>query len=292
MISVIISTKNRPEKLNNCLKSILSNNFNNYEVLVFDQSDKKNSLELKDKKVKYFYTLSKGLGKSKNLNLGIKKANGEIIAFTDDDCVVSKSWLIEIDVFFKKNSKVSGVFGNTLPLEKTRKENLICPATFISKKILTTNDPHTIQHLTLGQGNNMAIRKEVFKKVGLFKTWLGVGSVCKAGEDTDMIFRLLKSNFQLANIPKIIVYHDRWLSYDEENILQASYTMGIAGAYFYNFCKSGDLKLLSLILRRINERLSYKLESLAKVFNKKELQFIFLEIKATLSGILISIFHL
>ncbi|MBS3061390.1 MAG: glycosyltransferase family 2 protein [Candidatus Diapherotrites archaeon] len=47
-------------------------------------------------------------------NAGIKKSRGEIVAFTDDDCLVAEDWLEKINLAFEQNPKIAGVEGKTV----------------------------------------------------------------------------------------------------------------------------------------------------------------------------------
>ena len=119
MISVIISTLHRPEKLHECLKKILASDVSDFEVIVVDQSKgystKSVVKQLGSPKIVYSKMNTKG--KSKGLNDAVKRASGEILAFTDDDCLVDKHWLNNIHRALKENKNIVGVFGQVLPHE-------------------------------------------------------------------------------------------------------------------------------------------------------------------------------
>lgn len=96
-ISVVIPTFNRSGQLRRCIDSLLKQDFKGkYEIIVIDDgsNDGTSKVEDIDKKIQYFYQHNKGPGAARNL--GISKARGKIIAFTDDDCVLPKSWLSSI----------------------------------------------------------------------------------------------------------------------------------------------------------------------------------------------------
>jgi len=64
---------------------------------------------------------SKYKGPAAARNVGIENADGEIIGFTDDDCVASPNW-IENAVPFFDNETITGVQGCTLPLPPLKEE--------------------------------------------------------------------------------------------------------------------------------------------------------------------------
>ena len=104
-ISVIIATYNRSAILNEALKSVFSQKRiqdTEYEVIVVDNNSvdqTKNTVlaMMKDHSAgNLHYWFQPVQGKSAALNLGIEKAKGKIIAFTDDDVLVDKNWLSSI----------------------------------------------------------------------------------------------------------------------------------------------------------------------------------------------------
>jgi len=242
MLSVIIATRDRTKLINNCLNSILSNTFTTYEILIIDQS-KVDDLPKKinspiPKRVKYFRL--KDVGKSKSLNFGLQKSRGEIIVFIDDDCIVDKDWLENINQSFQKNKNIVGIFGKVLPYNSQSNKEKICPCIFLKKerKIITKPCLHW-KHI--GFGNNMVFKRMIFDKLGSFKEWLGAGSIAKSTEDAEFALRCLIKGYRLFYDPKIIVYHNRWLTKEQYHKQSLSYSCGEVACYGY-FCFQG-LKL-------------------------------------------------
>ena len=230
MISVVIASRNRQKKLLKCVGSILKNRHLNFEVIIVDQTKSPIKNSVQNSCVRYFHR--PGKGKSKALNIGISKAQGSILAFTDDDCIVSKSWLNSIDNFFKQHRDVDAVFGQTFPYLPNNHSDLICPC--CSKPFNKTSYfLFPIYHSKIGFGNNMAIKKNAIKKIGQFKEWLGPGTLVPAAEDADLIIRLMLKKIHLAKVPKIIVFHNNWLSHKEFNDLNKKYFLGEIGCYNY-----------------------------------------------------------
>ena len=120
MISVLIATKERPDSLLVCLQSIVSNQFAQFELIVIDQSNVVSALIKqylkKHHRIHFYHLPNRGRerGKSYALQQGLMKAKGEIIAFTDDDCIVDKKWLKILWQGFAQN-KCDGLFGQVLP---------------------------------------------------------------------------------------------------------------------------------------------------------------------------------
>ena len=257
MISVCLATKNRPEKLRQCLKAILNNTFQRFEIILIDQSDTHTTkgliTQLQSKKIRYFKMNT--TGKAKALNLAIKKAKYELLAFTDDDCVVAKDWIKTIHDTYKKFPHIAGIFGNTLAYPTKRSGAWICPATFQSTSVRFFSNPSIIHYQVLGQGNNMSLKKSIIISVGMVKEWLGVGSIAKAGEESELIFRILTNKNILMTNPNMVAYHNRWLSKNEYQFQESAYTRGLFAFYAYYFSTSYGAMTSTMMCQRIQERL-------------------------------------
>ncbi len=115
-LSIVICTFNRAGDLKNCLESLTKQNSSNFEAVIIDggSTDKTNhviskySKKLKIKKIVY---RKKELARARDQ--GWRKAKGKLVAWIDDDVIVSKSWAKAIINTFK-NKKIGGVSGPTI----------------------------------------------------------------------------------------------------------------------------------------------------------------------------------
>lgn len=220
-LSVLICTRNRAEKLGRAVASVLANSFENFELIVVDQSTDERSAQVmatfKDDRIRYLPTTTVGLAISRNM--AIRAARADTVVFTDDDCICDREWLACIRAEFAAEPTALGVYGRVVPYGKADdktamsvsvSDDMVCPAVNVSMKRLVLESP-AIPHMTLGSGNNMSFRKEVFSKVGLFIESLGAGSSIGSGEDTEFSYRLLWHRCKLVYSPLPLVHHDNWL---------------------------------------------------------------------------------
>lgn len=117
--SIIICTYNGEKFIENCLNSVLSQKFKNFEIICVDggSSDKTkeiiNKCSKKDKRIKFITNKKKfpeGMGCGKWL--GYKKARGEIIGFIDQDNIIQRDDLFNlVHKEFNKEKKVLGILG-------------------------------------------------------------------------------------------------------------------------------------------------------------------------------------
>ena len=108
LVSIIIPTYNRAEYLKRALKSVFSQTFKDFEVLVMDDGSTDNTLEIvesfKEERIKYEWAENFG-GPAAPRNRGLRFARGEYIAFldSDDEWITDK---IEKQFILLKKSKL------------------------------------------------------------------------------------------------------------------------------------------------------------------------------------------
>lgn len=84
LVSIIIPTHNRPEKLQRCLQSVLEQTYFRFEVFVIDDASSEAFEYKKDIRVQVIQN-AKNFGPGPSRNIGLQQANGEFIAFLDSD---------------------------------------------------------------------------------------------------------------------------------------------------------------------------------------------------------------
>lgn len=95
-VSIIIPVYNATQHLNQCLDSILNQDFNDFELLLINDGSTDTSGEIcddyagKDKRIKVFHQNNAGVSAARNK--GIENANGEWITFMDSDDYIQKNY--------------------------------------------------------------------------------------------------------------------------------------------------------------------------------------------------------
>lgn len=211
-ISVVICTYGL-ERFDDVLEAVNSLNNHDYEdfeiLIVIDKNDvlkKKLKNNLSDD-IKIIVSDNKGLSNARNE--GIKHSMNEIVAFLDDDAIAKKDWLSTIDDNFK-NEKVVVVGGkiepcwiNERPVWFPEEVDWIVGCTY-------KGHPEKKGSIRNVIGCNMAFRRTVFDRVGLFETNVGrVGKKLLAGEEMEICVRIKKAmpNSLIIYDPKMEVYH-------------------------------------------------------------------------------------
>ena len=131
VISVVLTTYNRKEKLEKTLKSLLDQKYSvNYEVIVIDNGSSDGTTDYLKQLGKQFGNLKLlehgmgNVGPAKARNLGVKQAKGEIVAFTDDDCIPPDDWLKKIKEAFDNNPEIASAGGYLEAAEQVLKSNI------------------------------------------------------------------------------------------------------------------------------------------------------------------------
>lgn len=203
-VSIIIPLYIETDYFHEAVRECLSLDYPNFEVLV--GTDSKSKVKFENKRVKIFKTGKDITGPGEKRDLGITKAQGELVAFLDDDSYPERDWLSET-VRIMQKMKVSAVCG----------PGLTPPADSFSKKITGA-----ILGNPLGSGPyyyrfikgsprfvddypayNLIVRKYALLKIGGFATKF------YGGEDTTLCLKLINAGEKIYYHPDIVVYHHR-----------------------------------------------------------------------------------
>lgn len=211
-ISIIIATKDRSAELKALLNSIRQvrglDKFQ-LEIIVGDNNSTDGTWDTLVSESKQFPALHplkvKTPGKSSVLNQAIRVAQGEVMAFLDDDVVVDVGWLEAIENFFKTGNYPVGQ--GAIRIQVTDGEG--------SETRRLLQRYRTIPNLEFGldvqevhslNGANFAVLRTGLDKVGGFNERLGPGA-SGTSEDVDFARRLLREGFRLGYMREAIVYH-------------------------------------------------------------------------------------
>lgn len=259
-ISVVICTRNRSDALMECLLSLDRSTMFPLEVVIIDQSENTDTEEVvsqcsRQTALSLRYIHMDAVGHTKARNLGIVSSRGAIVAFTDDDCTVSPTWIETLAREFG-DPDVNCVCGQTAPSNNGhhQKESLLSTIKYRKPRLVTgRHNP-----ITLGRGNNFAFRKHDLYKLGGFNENIGVGSNLYAGDDTDLLYRLLECKGVVSCVNDAVVYH--YQPKDLSSVLRKKRGYSISSAaVFASRARFGDVYAFALLAGKIHYEFFYLL---------------------------------
>jgi glycosyltransferase involved in cell wall biosynthesis len=252
-ISVVICTRDRPQTLEQALRTVLAQDFDDFEVLVVDQSSGQETRQLVEAtaagstRLRYLRLDRPGL--SRAYNVGIRETGGELLAFTDDDVTVPAGWLASIASAFTDYPAASLLYGQVLlPPELWARENRdgVTPALPIPERRMLDRQ-HGFR--LFGMGANFAARRELFRRIGGFDEVLGGGGPLQSSQDFDLMYRAFQGGASTLLEPAVVVYHHGFRSHGGEWAATVrSYGVGVGG-FFAKHVRTGDLFAAWLLFR-------------------------------------------
>jgi GT2 family glycosyltransferase len=196
-VSVIVAVRNGEATIGRCLESVLNDSYpvDRREIVVVDNGSTDRTAELaRDHPVRLVAEPEPGLSQARNR--GIAESRGEIVAFTDADCCVSKRWLYELVAGF--DDDVAAVTGEVVPY----------PPTTAAERYSARRKPSTASwQRDLPEPwfcfGNTAVRRYVFDRVGPFDPdFSGIGC-----EDIDFAWRFADAGLRVRRQPRPVVFH-------------------------------------------------------------------------------------
>lgn len=204
MISVVMPVYNEAANIISTLEALYNNTVLPDEVIVADGGSTDNTIQLiKERFPQATVINNPEKNAAAGRNEGIKKAHGDIVAFTDGDCIVDKHWIENISKAFSEN-EVDGLGGKVLiapPINHIEEYwgNLAW------KLIMNFGDePYIVDRCTLNDAfvtANCAYKRSLLVKVKGFNNWFANNA-----EDVDLCWRAIKSGARLMYIPDVQIY--------------------------------------------------------------------------------------
>lgn len=197
-VSVVVCSYNGSQTIRDCLEGLKKLEYPNYEVIIVDDGSTDATATIaRECGFRVISTPNRGLSSARNT--GIKAADGEIVAYIDDDAYPDAHWLTYLASTFM-TTDYAGVGGpNLAPPEDG----------FIARCV--ANAPGGPVHVLLSDqeaehipGCNMAFRKVALESIGGFDQQFRV-----AGDDVDICWQLQQRDLKLGFSPAAVVWHHR-----------------------------------------------------------------------------------
>ena len=232
--SLIVSTRNRAQRLGACLDSIASAKGIRplAELIVVDNGSTDETASVIDE----FVNRTPGLqvrivtepqaGLSRARNAGVRASSAEFLLFTDDDCYLDGEYFNNLEQAIANNS-FDYFSGNIL----LHKETYAPEGGFLKKDQIERLKARSIPTPGHLQGSNMGFSRRIFDRIGAFNVLIGAGTPFRF-EDIEFAARASLAGFEGIHLPDVQVVHDHGREYGSKELETIVRDNGLAaGAY-------------------------------------------------------------
>jgi len=205
--SVVVCTHNGGARIEACLRALQNLDYPDFEILVVDDGSFDDTAEIVRGFAGVRLIQSEHDGLSAARNRGSREAQGEIIAYTDDDCQPDRQWLWWLAHAFNRRGWDACGGPNLPPRPQPTHDGgasvidevVVASAQGAPSHVLFDDDE--AEHLP---GCNLAVRKEVLEAIGGFSERYLI-----AGDDVDFCWRLQQAGFRMGFSAAAFVWHRR-----------------------------------------------------------------------------------
>jgi len=222
-LSVVVPTRDRPELLELCLRSLRASLRPQDELIVADSASRNGAVKRAAESVGARYIRCELPGASRARNAGWGCAHHDIVAFIDDDVRVDPDWAEAVAGAFARAPEIAFITGRIgLSADQAETER---PVAFIDER-----DPFPIDTTargTLGHSANLAVRRSALEVVGGFDEILGAGGPLCGAEDYDLFDRLFAAGLIGRYEPSASSVHEQWRRKRSLLLLEWRYGIGL-----------------------------------------------------------------
>jgi GT2 family glycosyltransferase len=285
-VTVAIATADRAEALERCLASVALGTRTPDEIVVVDQSRGSATRVVTDAAalpVTYIADTGRGLGRAQNL--AFAAATWPVIAVLDDDCVADERWIESIAATFATDPELAGLAGRVLPLEPAPPGTV---AISTRPSTIRRRFGFTLEPWNVGSGNNFALRRDWFERIGGCDERLGPGAEGRGGLDLDLFYRLLRAGGPMVYEPSVLVFHETKPRHERVS-RRAAYGYGMGAAAVFRH-RERDPRAYGLLRTWI----AYRIRLLARALVQRRLRSVheeLLMLGGTARGVLFALRH-
>lgn len=209
--SIVVCTRERPGLLATCLQALAPHAAAGCQVIVVDNAPITDAAARLVSQYPYRYILEAEPGLNRARNRGLEAATGDVVAFTDDDCLPDPGWVAALTAAYQ-DPRVGGVTGLVMPYEletpaQRRFEAYCSNRRIFHERIFQSPQWPPSRAGAVGMGANMSFRRSLLESLGGFDIRFDGGTPALSGGDTEMFARLLDKGYKLVYRPDALVLH-------------------------------------------------------------------------------------
>jgi glycosyltransferase involved in cell wall biosynthesis len=212
-VTVVVCTRGRPQLLEECLRALTAQSHPEFDVLVVDNAPSNAVQEVCARwSAKWVPAPVPGLTVARNI--GARAAQGDIIAYIDDDAIAEPGWLEALVEDFN-DPVVAAVSGRVRYMKAMGESRAMsaCEAPGTRARPWGSFDSGTPDWFTLacfggvGDGGNMCFRRALLVSTGGFDERIGRGRRLDSGDEHVVFASLIASGYRVTHNPAAIVRH-------------------------------------------------------------------------------------
>ena len=210
LVSIVVVNYNGSQFLKECFDSLFKLEYpaGGIEILMVDNCSEDDSIGLVKNNFPKVKILKNDVNNyTRANNLGIKHAQGDFVAFINNDVQVDRAWLVELMEVMKKEKR-AGIVGGKILLEDGKLQSAALeeyPNFYWGDRGLRQEDRGQYEHLEEVQGlcgAAVLFRKSCLEEIGLFDE-----DFMMYLEDVDMCLRCAKKKWKVFYAPKSTAKH-------------------------------------------------------------------------------------
>ncbi len=212
-LSICVATRNRAAVLPRLLRSleVAQATAGDVEILVVDNGSSDETAALLaqwvaagDGRTRLFVDQP---GKSRALNHALGTARAALLAFTDDDVEVAPEWVEAILGFFTAYPQYDAAMGRVLIPAAAQSDPELLARLAAYRTVPVFDKGEVVREVREMYGCNMAVRRRVFDRIGVFDERLGPGA-SGLSEDLDLARRMIAAGMRIGYMPRALVRHE------------------------------------------------------------------------------------
>lgn len=232
-IAVVVCTRDRPALLERNVESLSRHLRRQDAVVLVDSASRDPTTVAAIARQAGFASIRlERPGASRARNAGAAATDAPLLAFTDDDCVITEGWSTAFERVLS-DTAVGFVTGRVLADEEVN-----VPMVVLGESPRRFEGPDE-DPMECGASANVGFRREAFDAVGGFDEMLGPGARLGVAEDHDLFWRVLRAGWVGLYEPSITVVHRQWRTRGAAIRSHFAYGRG-SGAFAMKAVRLGD----------------------------------------------------
>jgi GT2 family glycosyltransferase len=212
-VSIIVVNFNGKKLLKPCLKSLLTTNYPNFEIIVVDNASTDGSVE-SIKKLYGSYPYVKivenreNLGHAEGCNIGARVAKGRYLVFLDSDTELkAEDWLWELVKVMESDESIGLAQAKVVLAKDKRRLDYVCTAidalgTWAATYGLKEDELKENFEVLAASSGCCIVRRDVFNEVGGFDPDYFIYD-----DDTDLSLRSRLLGYKILLVPSAVIVH-------------------------------------------------------------------------------------